>query len=147
MLFSELYKMMINKFTFVRFRGANRPPGSTPVEKVVGLIALPVMISMKATCTSFTSTLANALFCKRRGNQPNSVVKNWRHSLDLFCVALMPIHSLLVDVNCNFLNHRSVVWRNKYTVFLWCSKYCHTLQYMQLNHPSFRCIVILYILV
>jgi len=33
MLFSELYRVMVKKVTFVGFRGAdrpNRPPGSTP---------------------------------------------------------------------------------------------------------------------
>jgi len=30
MLFSELYKIMVKKVTFLGFRGGDRPPGSTP---------------------------------------------------------------------------------------------------------------------
>jgi len=33
MLFYELYKIMVNKATFVGFRGGYRPPGSVPAEK------------------------------------------------------------------------------------------------------------------
>jgi len=32
MLLSELYKIIVNKATFVGFRGANHPPGSTPLK-------------------------------------------------------------------------------------------------------------------
>jgi len=33
MLFSELYKIIVNKVTFLGFRGAIAPPGSAPVMK------------------------------------------------------------------------------------------------------------------